>query len=69
MTITVAATPRPALAVAAPRDPTLLLMLPALAMLICVFLVPLALFFVRSFTEFDGTTAEFIEQGRDLLFS
>jgi len=70
MTITVA-TPRPALAVAAtpPRDPTLLLMLPALAMLICMFLVPLALFFVRSFTEFDGTTAEFIEQGRDLLFS
>jgi len=47
----------------------LLLMLPALAMLICMFLVPLALFFVRSFTEFDGTTAEFIEQGRDLLFS
>jgi len=70
MTITVA-TPRPALAVAAtpPRDPTLLLMLPALAMLICMFLVPLALFFVRSFTEFDGTTAEFIEQGRDLLLS
>ena len=70
MTITVA-TPRPALAVAATptRDPTLLLMLPALAMLICMFLVPLALFFVRSFTEFDGTTAEFIEQGRDLLFS
>src|SRR6516164_6389296 len=70
MTITVA-TPGPALAVAAvpPRDPTLLLMLPALAMLICMFLVPLALFFVRSFTEFDGTTAEFIEQGRDLLFS
>ena len=47
----------------------MLLMLPALAMLICMFLVPLALFFVRSFTEFDGTAPEFIEQGRDLLFS
>jgi putative spermidine/putrescine transport system permease protein len=27
------------------------------------------LFFVRTFTEFEGTTAEFIDQGRDLLFS
>src|SRR6516225_5779189 len=70
MTITVA-TPRPALAVAAtpPRDPTLLLILPALVVLVFLFLVPLALFFVRSFTEFDGTTAEFIDQGRDLLWS
>jgi putative spermidine/putrescine transport system permease protein len=52
-----------------PRNRTLLLMLPALTMLVFMFLVPLALFFVRSFTEFDGTTAEFIDQGRDLLFS
>jgi putative spermidine/putrescine transport system permease protein len=52
-----------------PRDRTLLLMLPALAVLVFMFLVPLALFFVRSFTEFDGTTAEFIDQGRDLLLS
>ena len=70
MTITVA-TPSPALPAAssAPRDRTLLLMLPALAMLICMFLVPLALFFVRSFTEFDGTTADFIGQAQDLLLS
>ena len=53
----------------APRDRTLLLLLPALAMLVFMFLVPLALFFVRSFTEFNGTTAEFIDQARDLLFS
>ena len=53
----------------APRDRSLLLMLPSLAMLIFLFLVPLALFFVRAFTEFDGTTAEFIEQARDLLLS
>jgi putative spermidine/putrescine transport system permease protein len=53
----------------APRDRTLLLMLPALAMLVFMFLVPLALFFVRSFMEFDGTSAEFIDQGRDLLLS
>jgi putative spermidine/putrescine transport system permease protein len=52
-----------------PWDHTLLLMLPALAVLVFMFLVPLALFFLRSFTEFDGTTAEFIDQGRDLLFS
>jgi ABC-type spermidine/putrescine transport system permease subunit I len=52
-----------------PRDRTFLLILPALAMLVFMFLVPLALFFVRSLTEFDGTTAEFIDQGRDLLFS
>jgi len=53
----------------APRDRTLLLMLPALAVLVLMFLLPLALFFVRSFTEFEGTTAEFIDQGRDLLWS
>jgi mannopine transport system permease protein len=53
----------------APWDHTLLPMLPALAVLVFMFLVPLALFFLRSFTEFDGTTAEFIDQGRDLLFS
>jgi ABC-type spermidine/putrescine transport system permease subunit I len=52
-----------------PRDRTLLLMLPSLAMLIFLFLVPLALFFVRTVTEFDGTTAELIEQARDLLLS
>jgi ABC-type spermidine/putrescine transport system permease subunit I len=52
-----------------PRDRTLLLLLPAAAMLIGLFLVPLALFFVRSFTEFDGTTAEFIDQAQDLLLS
>jgi ABC-type spermidine/putrescine transport system permease subunit I len=70
MTISVA-TPGPALhaATSAPRDRTLLLVLPALAMLIVLFLMPLALFFVRTFTEFDGTTAEFIEQATDLLLS
>jgi putative spermidine/putrescine transport system permease protein len=70
MRVSIAA-PRPVLrsVPGAPRDRTLLLMLPALAMLGFMFLVPLALFFVRSFTEFDGTTAEFIGQGRDLLFS
>ena len=70
MTITVA-TPRPALPAAssAPRDRTLLLMLPALAVLVFMFVLPLALFFVRSFAEFDGTTAEFIDQARDLLLS
>ena len=70
MTITVA-TPRTAMRAAssAPWDRTLLLILPALAMLVFMFLVPLALFFIRSFTEFEGTTVEFIDQGRDLLFS
>lgn len=53
----------------APRDRTLLLMLPALAVLVFMFLVPLVLFFVRTFAEFDGTTAEFIEQAHDLLLS
>jgi putative spermidine/putrescine transport system permease protein len=53
----------------APSDRTLLLMLPALAVLVFMFLVPLALFFVRTFVEFDGSTAEFIEQAHDLLLS
>ena len=70
MTIT-AATPRSALRAASstPHDRTLLLMLPALAMLVLMFLAPLALFFVRSFTEFDGATANFFDQARDLLLS
>jgi putative spermidine/putrescine transport system permease protein len=70
MTIAVAS-PRPAVgsAPSAPRDRTLLLMLPALAVLVFMFVLPLALFFVRSFTEFDGTTGEFIDQARDLLLS
>jgi ABC-type spermidine/putrescine transport system permease subunit I len=54
---------------AASRDLTLLLLLPALAMLICMFLVPLTLFFVRTFMEFDGTTADFVDQAQDLLLS
>lgn len=44
-------------------------MLPALATLILMFLAPLALFFVRTLTEFDGTTADFISQAQDLLWS
>jgi ABC-type spermidine/putrescine transport system permease subunit I len=70
MTVSIAA-PRPVVrsSPSVPRDRTLLLMLPALAMLVFMFVVPLALFFVRSFTEFDGTSAEFIDQGRDLLLS
>ena len=47
----------------------MLLILPALAMLVLMFLLPLALFFARSFAEFEGTTAEFMDQGRDLLLS
>ncbi len=54
---------------AAPRDLTLLLMLPAVAMLVLLFLVPLVLFFIRTFTEFDGTTAGFVDQAKDLLLS
>jgi hypothetical protein len=70
MTITVATPEAVSRATSnAPRDRSLLLMLPSLAMLIFLFLVPLALFFVRTFTEFDGTTAEFFEQARDLLLS
>ncbi len=54
---------------ATPRDLTLLLMLPALVMLIFMFLVPLVLFFVRTFTDFDGTTTEFVGQARGVLLS
>ncbi|MBV9552078.1 MAG: ABC transporter permease, partial [Alphaproteobacteria bacterium] len=53
----------------APRDPTLLLMLPAAAMLLLMFFVPLVLFFLRTFMEFEGTTAQFLAQARDLLLS
>ncbi len=53
----------------APRDRTLLLLLPALAMLAFMFLVPMVLFFVRTFMEFDGTATQFIAQARDLLLS
>jgi putative spermidine/putrescine transport system permease protein len=69
MTIAVASPEAIARAPRVPRDQTLLLMLPAVAMLVLLFLVPLVLFFVRTFAEFDGTTAEFIDQARDLLFS
>lgn len=53
----------------APRDLTLLLLWPAIAMLAVMFLAPLVLFFVRTFAEFDGTSAEFIAQAEDLLLS
>jgi len=53
----------------APRNLTLLLMLPAVAMLTIMFLLPLALFFVRTFMEFDGTSGEFVAQANDLLLS
>jgi len=70
MTITLAAAgPGSASAPKARRDRIPLLMLPAVMMLVFLFLVPLALFFVRAFTEFDGSTAEFIDQARDLLLS
>jgi ABC-type spermidine/putrescine transport system permease subunit I len=51
------------------RDPTLVLMMPAVAMLVFLFLVPLVFFFVRTFAEFDGTTAQFAAQAKDLLLS
>src|SRR6516225_10135132 len=53
----------------APPDPTLLLLLPAVATLVLMFLVPMVLFFVRTFMEFQGSVAEFVAQARDLLFS
>ena len=53
----------------APRDRTLLLLLPAAAMLVLMFFVPMVLFFVRTFMEFQGGTAEFLAQARSLLFS
>jgi ABC-type spermidine/putrescine transport system permease subunit I len=52
-----------------PRDPTLLLLLPAVAILVLMFLVPMVLFFVRTFMEFEGNTAEFVARARGLLFS
>jgi ABC-type spermidine/putrescine transport system permease subunit I len=61
--------PKLRLARTAPRDLTLLLILPAIAMLVLMFLAPLGLFFVRTFAEFDGTTAQFIDQARELLLS
>ena len=54
---------------AAPCDLTLLLMLPAVAMLTFMFLLPLILFFVRTFAEFDGNSGEFVAQAEDLLLS
>jgi putative spermidine/putrescine transport system permease protein len=68
---TTVAMPRTAMVAArtVPRDLTLLLLLPALAMLILMFLVPLVLFFIRTFTDFDGTTADFVDQAKDLLLS
>ena len=66
--ITTAWTPSPA-AARAPRDPTPLLLLPGIAMLVLMFLVPMVLFFVRTFMEFQGGTAAFLAQARSLLFS
>jgi ABC-type spermidine/putrescine transport system permease subunit I len=66
--ITTAWTPSPA-AARVPRDPTPLLLLPAIAMLVLMFLVPMVLFFVRTFMEFQGGTAAFLAQARSLLFS
>ena len=53
----------------APRELTPLLLLPAIAMLVLMFLVPIMLFFVRTFMEFPGSTADFVVQAGDLLFS
>jgi putative spermidine/putrescine transport system permease protein len=70
MTTTVAALRAAPLAAAKPpRDRTLLLILPAMAMLFVMFFVPLVVFFVRTFMEFDGTTTMFLVQARDLLLS
>jgi ABC-type spermidine/putrescine transport system permease subunit I len=66
--VAVLRTARPGVA-KAPRDPTLLLLLPALAILVFMFLVPMVLFFVRTFMEFDGTTAQFVAHARLLLLS
>jgi ABC-type spermidine/putrescine transport system permease subunit I len=67
--MTVATATASAAAPRASRDLTLLLLLPAVVILIALFLVPLVLFFIRTFAEFDGSTADFVEQARDLLFS
>ncbi len=70
MSSTVATLPATAATTRAqPRDLTLLLLLPALAMLVLLFLLPLAVFFVRTVMEFDGSTAEFVDQAKDLLLS
>jgi putative spermidine/putrescine transport system permease protein len=69
MTSTIAALHTAAPATKAPRDPTLLLMLPAVALLVLMFLVPMVLFFVRTFMEFEGSTAEFVAQAEGLIFS
>jgi len=53
----------------ASRDRTLLPLLPAVAMLVLIFFVPMVLFFVRTFMEFQGSMAEFTAQARDLLLS
>jgi len=53
----------------APRELTPLLLLPAIAMLVLMFLVPMVLFFVRTFMEFPGSNADFVVQAGDLLFS
>ena len=45
----------------APRDRTVLLLLPAVAMLVLMFFVPMVLFFVRTFMEFQGSAAEFAD--------
>lgn len=70
--MTVAAAPEsraPVAPAGARRDPTLLLLMPAVAMLVFLFLVPLVFFFVRTFAEFDGTTAQFMAQAKGLLLS
>jgi len=38
-------------------------------MLVLMFFVPMVLFFVRTFMEFQGSVAEFVAQARELLFS
>ena len=53
----------------APRDRTLLLLLPAVAMLVLMFFEPMVLFFVRTFMEFQGSVGEFAAQASDLLLS
>ena len=69
MTVVTVSRPASLAAHRGPRDLTLLLMLPALATLVVMFLVPLALFFVRTLTEFDGTTGDFFSEAQDLLLS
>jgi putative spermidine/putrescine transport system permease protein len=47
----------------------LLLLLPALAMLVLMFFVPMVLFFTRTFMAFNGTGAQFLAQAKSLVFS